>query len=182
MPPLLPAPNRDRAEAFLSWLEGEGLTQVYWHFDELTQMSDRFDEIGLVGVAREVAGMAAAVEHICNALGCNPGTLIPKLRAHWQGIGGVATLIDQNTTLTRTSAPTFPQAGQNFLANLATLRNSLQGTPDELVARDLLTTVLIRNHSLHNGLPAMNKSDLIDLFVCMLRAAFLTWHAKTPTV
>lgn len=180
LPPLLPRPDLSRARAFFGWLEAQGLQNLYNHFEKLNSMVDPFDEFALASSAQEISGMAAAVEHICNALGCAPGTLLPKFQHHWNGVGTVARQITTNSNLTKTRAPTFPATIQKFAQNLCDIQTALPADPEGVVARDLLTAVLVRNHGLHNGLPPMSKPELIKLFICMLRAAFLTWHAVSP--
>lgn len=178
--PVLIAPDIKRAQQFLDWIADQGLEQLFWHFEELTSLVGRHDTIGLRGIAREVAGMAAAVEHICNVLNVRSKTLFPKLKELWsKGRPEVATLLKQHSRLRGTSELTPELRTAQFHANFENINGSLPTTPDGIIARDLLIAVLVRNHATHNSFPVMPQRELLDIFVGLVRAGFLTWHVTS---
>ncbi|MCO6415785.1 hypothetical protein JYK14_06275 [Siccirubricoccus sp. KC 17139] len=170
---LLPTPTEADAAVFLAWLEANDLIQVFWHFGALMAFHRRHDRHAVAAAGREVLGMSAAVEHMANALGSTESTLYPKLKELWSGTGRIPDVMERM----RQQGVLRSHSEAEFRAKMAMLRTVLTAPGDELACRDLLEAVLIRNHAQHRALGFMRKPELVEAFVTLFRAAFLTWHA-----
>lgn len=175
IPPPAAIPDLDRARKFCTWISDQGLAQILWHFERLIALSDRRDAIGLAAVAREVSGMAAGFEHVCNGLGAPGRTLGPKVCHLWGAYGFVeaefAVLIDAR--LTGASNPA------EFKDKL--IRLGVWTSPQRMsLSEDLAAAVLIRNFTAHHAYKPEHRHEAIELFIVILRASFATWHITSP--
>jgi|GEM_PF-5936835 len=179
LPTEIPPPDETRARTFLEWLPTQGLGQVFWHFEELTELTSKHGNLADAGVHREVGGMAASLEHVCHVLGATGNGLQQKLNCLWNPVlPRIQTMTDAKLTLFdglevgKGGAARFPESRAVVTAAYA-------DTGKERIARDIRLAAIVRNQILHEGIGFLGREEAIDLFMLLFTLSFLTWHVRT---
>lgn len=179
LPPEVPPPDETRAQTFLEWLATQGLGQVFWHFEELTELASKHGNLADAGVHREVGGMAASLEHVCHVLGATGNGLQQKLNCLWSPVlPKIQTMTDEKLTLSD-GLEVGKGGAARFLESRAVVTAAYADTGKERIARDIRLAAIVRNQILHEGIGFLGREEAIDLFVLLFTLSFLTWHVNT---
>lgn len=159
------------------WIEQRGFLQLYWHFRRLVDIGPLDDQIGRTAATVEIIGLASLVEQIANQALADrkpsqavAGTLYPKLMALFAMMSPLAVGLKEHWSLTGTKKRTLRQQ----LAQIDRMRSA---GPNTSVLKALLRLVLIRNASIHGGLPGFGRQQMQSLIESLLIAALIIWKA-----
>lgn len=177
LPPSFAVSEQD-VEHFCTWIEEQGLLQLYWHFKRLIDIGRADDSISRSATAAEAVGFANTAELLVNAVifgrkqSPRGQSLLPKIKSILAaGSPQIVKLIDEHRKLTHTSTSTLK-------ARIAQIDRLKKGGADAPVVRAILKLVVIRNEGSHLGLQSFDRQAIYDLLEALIRAALIIWKAR----
>ena len=170
--PSIPAPGTAVVGEFVAWLEERGLFAAHLSIQALQALGLRDDTDARVGVAMHVANLAAWVEHVCNdVLGtrlAGNGGLAGKLQQCWAAHPSRDALNSAFGRLGLPSTTSFDDAVRVVSGRVVRDRAGW-------LARDARLTCLVRNRAVHSGLAELQRLELHDATLILLRTALNAW-------
>ena len=156
-------------DAFVEFIaQQEGLEAFFWRLRSFEDHAFRGNEFALEGMRSDLQGMAVTIEHLIRTLGGTKGQLYEMFKELWKD-REVVVLLKRNDV--RQWAHSRPQEWPTLKKNIEKFRT--RGRPHRIAA-ELVMTHQIRG-AVHHILPEVGHFELEQLFVCLMRAAALTF-------
>lgn len=173
--------TKEQANAFLDFVEANGLFEFYWRWKSLNERAFSGDHRHLAGLKSDLQGMALSVEHIVQALLMGnvthpKTTLFEKFKQVWPASSSVGKLLKSND-----------YRGIAYKPSVVDLDwfNSKQGQALEVqIASDLAICHAVRGNA-HHQISEHNQLRLERMSLILLRGvmrAFLEAARRWPAI
>lgn len=168
--PLGPADGGD-LDAFVDFLARNGLEAFFWRLRSFEDHALRGNEFAVEGMKSDLQGLALAVEHLTRVLGGTERQLDAQFKALWSDAAVIACL-KRNDVAELGRKPSLLNDWPALSHRFEALRN--EGRAGRIAA-DLTTAYRIRGGA-HHAIPTNDHFEIEELFVSLMRAAFLTFR------